>query len=73
MTVGVTMVAWEAAVAVRAIKPRSAVATAGLITAFGQGPCGAAAAQLTEREAEVAKGAAVTFVPLKACTARALA
>lgn len=43
MTVRVTMVAWEAAVTVRAIKPRSALATAGLITAFRQGPCRAAA------------------------------
>lgn len=37
------MVAWEAAVTVRAIKPRSALAAAGFITAFRQGPRRAAA------------------------------
>lgn len=67
------MVAWEAAVTVRAIKPRSALAAAGLITAFRQGPCRAAATQLTEREVEVANGTAITSVPLKACAAYALA
>lgn len=43
MTVGVPMVSWKAAVTVRTVKARSALATASLITAFRQGPCWAAA------------------------------
>lgn len=73
MTVGVPMVSWKAAVTVRTLKARSALTTASLITAFRQGPCWAAAAQLTEREVEIAKGTVVTPVPLKAGAAHALA
>lgn len=43
MTVGVPMVSWKAAVTVRTIKARSALAMARLVTALRQGPCWAAA------------------------------
>lgn len=43
MTVGVPMVSWKAAVTVRTIKARSALAMARLVTALRQGPCWTAA------------------------------
>lgn len=73
VTVGIPMVSWKASVTVRTVKARSALAAASLVTAFRQGPCWAAATQLTEREVEIAKGTVVTPVPLKAGAAHALA
>lgn len=50
VAVGVAMVARAAAVTVRAVEPWPARAAAGLITALGQGPHGAAATHYRGKE-----------------------